>query len=93
MSETEKTSYLPSEMAAAIRAFFAAWSGPRRSNLDAVHFGGYQTSDLQTLFTNPGTSDPVYYEQIAEAIDTLYNDLTVRVYHPWERHVYEDGSE
>lgn len=69
MSDLNKTTYLPEEMAEEIQGLKKyIGSGGGGTNLDEIAFGKMTEEELRENLTNPGITDPKYYEEIAEAI-------------------------
>lgn len=92
-----KNTYFSSEIASEIRKLkdYIGGSGTGSaglSKLDSVHFGGYELDVLSQLFTNPGLTDPKYYEEIAESIDTVTEDFAETICGEWTI-IGQDGGE
>lgn len=60
--------FLPSEMADAIRKIKGGFVG---TDLDDIKFGEMDEEELYTVATNPGYTDPKWYEGIAEGINVI----------------------
>lgn len=75
MSDLNKTTYLPEEMAEEIQEL-KKYIGSGGTNLDKIAFGEMTEEELRENLTNPGLTDPKYYEEIAEAILKLTKDFS-----------------
>ena len=78
MSDLNKTTYLPEEMAEEIQGlkeYIGSGGGLiGGDNLDEVYFGDKTLPEIRATLTNPGLTDPKHYEDIAEAINALIPD-------------------
>ena len=81
MSDLNKTTYLPEEMAEEIQGLKEyIGTGGGGTNLDEIAFGEMTEEELRENLTNPGITDPKYYEEIAEAIIDLEDSVNLRDY-------------
>lgn len=95
MSDLEKITYLPSEMAEEIRGLkeYIGSGNGGGTNLDEIAFGEMTEEELRENLTNPGSTNPKHYENIAEAIATLHNGPDIRAFDIFiEKTIYQAGD-
>ena len=64
-----------------------------RNNLDVLGFGNKPGNMIYDLAPNPGITDPIHYEKIAEAINELLSGVDYRNYDIFaDREITENGE-